>query len=84
MYILYCYRFIMIKNNLPNLLRDKKLNQKKLSELTGITFSVINNLYNNKTESISFSVASKICEALDCNIEDLFEFVSQKKSRLVA
>lgn len=74
----------MIKNNLPNLLRDKNLNQQKLSELTGISYSVINNLYNEKTESINFKVVEKICLALECNLSDIFEIKPEKKTRLVA
>ncbi len=52
-------------------LKSKGISQYKLSQLTGITQGNINNLCNNKTSSIQFSVLDRICEALDCDISDI-------------
>lgn len=38
---------------------------------TGISTSALNNLCNNKTSSVQFSVLDKICTALDCKVSDI-------------
>ena len=54
-------------------LEDKGRSQYWLSKQTGITLSAINNLCNEKTTRIDFSVLQKICDALDCNVEDIIQ-----------
>lgn len=56
---------------LNNTLKSKNISQYKLAKDTGIAASTLNNLCNNKTSSVQFSVLDKICEALDCNISDI-------------
>ena len=41
--------------------------------MTGISASALNNLCNNKTSSIQFSLIDKICDALDCEISDILK-----------
>lgn len=52
-------------------LKTKKISQYKLAKATGIAFSTLNNLCNNKTSSIQFSVLDKICDAIDCEVADI-------------
>lgn len=52
-------------------LEAKKISQYKLAKDTGIAASTLNNLCNNKTTSIQFSVLDKICDALDCEVSDI-------------
>lgn len=52
-------------------LKDKKISQYKLAKDTGISASTLNNLCNNKTTSIQFSVLDKICDALNCEVSDI-------------
>ena len=42
-----------------------------LSKETGIAASTLNNLCNNKTTAIQFSVLDKICDALNCEVSDI-------------
>ncbi len=53
----------------------KKMNKSQywLSKETGISASAINNLCNNKTTSIQFSVIQKICDALNCDVSDIMQ-----------
>lgn len=52
-------------------LENRKISQYKLAKDTGIAASTLNNLCNNKTSSIQFSVLDKICDALDCEVSDI-------------
>lgn len=56
---------------LNNILEAKKISQYKLAKDTGIATSTLNNLCNNKTSSIQFSVLDKICDALNCEVSDI-------------
>ena len=43
-----------------------------LAKETGIAQSTLSNLCANKTSKIDFLVLQKICNALDCDITDIF------------
>lgn len=45
-----------------------------LSQQTGITYTNICNLCNNKTSSIKFDMLVSICRALNCTPNDIFLF----------
>lgn len=67
----------MIKCNLAVVMAKKKVNkQAELHRKTLIRKNTISNLYNDIAVSISFQDLDAICEALDCDISDLLERVS--------
>lgn len=63
-------------DNLWKLLIDKKLKRTDLKELCGISSNVLAKL--GKDEPISMESLEKICIALNCNIEDVMNFVEGK------
>lgn len=69
----------MIRNYLARLLVEKQMTRKELSILTGIRPNTIGDLCNGFAERASFENLSKICEALDCRIDQLLEFVPDQK-----
>jgi DNA-binding Xre family transcriptional regulator len=60
-----------IKNNLPNIMRDKNLNLSELEALTKITRKTLGLFYHQKSFPNKENMI-KICDALECNIGDLF------------
>ena len=64
-------------DNLWKLLIDKKLKRTDLKELCGISSNVLAKL--GKDEPISMESLEKICNALDCNIDDVVFFVERNK-----
>lgn len=62
-----------MKITLNDTLKNKQMSQYKLAQKTGIAASTINNLCNHKTSSIQFDVLQKICNTLDCNVEDIIQ-----------
>ncbi len=54
-------------------LKSKNKSQYWLSKETVIAASTLNNLCNNKTTSVQFSVLDKICNALDCEVSDILK-----------
>lgn len=64
----------MLKNRLRVLLAEKNMTQSKLSEITGIRPGTITNIVNDNIKQIPVDAACKICDVLDCNIGDIWQY----------
>ena len=51
----------------------------ELAEKVGITNVNLSKIKNNKANAIRFSTLSGICEALNCNINEIIETVPDEK-----
>ena len=71
----------MIKNHLSRILGERRWSQAKLSRLTGIRPTTINELYHEIAERTSFDQLDRICEVLNCSISDLLEYIPNKMRR---
>jgi len=65
----------MLKNNLSELMGRKKIKISELHRLTGLGRPTITNLYYEKTNYISFDTIEKLCWALECNTQELLEYI---------
>jgi len=64
-------------NKLWKLLIDKEMMKKDLRIQSGITTNALAKL--GKNEHVSTQILEKICRVLDCNIEDVCEFVNDEE-----
>ena len=62
--------------NLWKLLIDKDMKKKDLQKAAGISAASITKL--GKNENVNTEILQKICVALDCDISDIMEMVSEK------
>ena len=69
----------MIKIYLRQILEDLEMTQVELARKTGIRPATINEIYNEKIVRINILHLNKICKALDCTIEDLFEYIPDEE-----
>ena len=60
------------------LLIDKDLKKKDLELLAGVSHYTLNKL--NKGENVTTDILGRICKALNCNIDDVMEFVEDEKN----
>lgn len=60
-------------NKLWKMLIDKNMNKQDLKNATGISAASIAKL--GKGENITTDVLLKICEAMDCRLEDILETI---------
>lgn len=65
-----CYK------RLWKLLIDKDMKKKDLKSIANLSPAIIAKL--GKNENVSLNVLSRICTALNCNIEDVVEFINDK------
>lgn len=68
----------MVKIHLSRLLGERRMSQKRLSELTGIRPNTISEWYNEIAVSLRLEHIDRICEVLGCSIEDLIEIIPNK------
>ena len=64
----------MIKNRLSIILGEQRMRISELARLTGISQNTVNKIYHNKTKSVAFSTLNKLCNALQKNSQEIFEF----------
>ncbi|WP_130806021.1 helix-turn-helix domain-containing protein [Senegalia massiliensis] len=60
-------------NNLWKLLEKKDMTKEDLKKATGMSSATIAKL--SKNENINMKSLEKICEVLECNIEDIIEYI---------
>jgi len=70
-----------IKLRLDDLLKEKERSAYWLAKATGMAQPVIWKLTNRKTAGIQFETIARICDALECEPGELFEYHEQKKPR---
>lgn len=63
-------------NKLWHLLIDRGMNKTDLRVQAGISTNTLAKL--GKNENVSTSIIAKICEALECNVEDVMEFTAEE------
>ena len=61
------------------LLIDRDMKKKELKELSGIGNSTMTKLANN--ENVTVEVMAKICNALNCSMDDVIEILPDKEEK---
>lgn len=64
-----------IKIKIADVMKEKQISKTKLSYLAFLQLRQLNNLINEKAARVDFDVLARICNALDCKIEDILEYV---------
>lgn len=72
----------MIRILLSTRLGERKLNQAELARATGIRPNTINELYHEFAERVSLEHLDLICEALDCDLDELIVRVPNNFSKV--
>lgn len=66
-----------IKVNLDLMMVKRGMSLNELSKRVGITLANLSILKNNKAKAIRFTTLSALCNALDCTVADLLEYVKE-------
>ncbi len=67
----------MIRICLDKALDKYNISRYELAKRTGIQYQIIDNYYKNKVRRYDGFVLERICIALDCNINEIIEFVKK-------
>ena len=69
---------IVIK--LDEVIKSKNISKNKVSHKAEMQRTQLNNYCNNKTTRIDTDVLARLCNALDCKVEDILEYVPEDKN----
>lgn len=61
----------MIKILLSKKLGERRISQSQLAKATNIRAATINEYYNELTDRINLVYLDRICEALDCDLDEI-------------
>ena len=61
------------------MLIDKNLNKTELTRLAGISTNAMAKLGRN--EDVRVKTLEKLCTTLDCNLDDIVEFIPEEKAK---
>lgn len=64
--------------NLDVMMAKRKMSLNELSEKVGLTLSNLSILKTGKAKAVRFSTLESICEVLDCQPGDIFEYVKDE------
>lgn len=65
----------MIVNRLPDLMAQKGISIRKLSTMTGVTYTTIRAVYHSERRSVQLAVIEAICQALEIQPGDIYLYV---------
>lgn len=51
------------------------MNMAELARLSGLSHGAVFRIYHNKTKTIKLETINKLCYALNCKIQDIFEYI---------
>lgn len=67
----------MIRICLEKTMQSLNVSRYELAKRTGIQYQIIDNYYKNKIKRYDSFVLDRICLALNCDINDIIEFVKE-------
>ena len=59
---------------------ERKMSLHELAARVGISNVNLSKIKNNKVTAVRFSTLAAICEALDCGVGDILEYVKDEKA----
>ena len=69
----------MVRLTLDKQLEKCGITRYELSKRTGIVYHTIDSYYKNQVVRYDSYILNKFCEALDCEVSDIIEYVKDEK-----
>lgn len=61
-----------VRDRILELCQERNVSVNKLSSMSGVTQSTVNNIVSGRNNSTTISTIKKLCDGLDITIEDFF------------
>jgi len=71
----------VIVNHLPTLLAERRLKVADAVRATGISKTTLHKIYNDQSSRIDFDTIDKLCEFLEVEVGDIFEYVADAEEQ---
>ena len=66
----------VIDNNFSAILGSRLIKISQVARDTGISRTTLTNIYYKRSTYITFAVLNKLCEYIECGVDDLFPYVA--------
>lgn len=76
-------RVVDIKCYLSRILGERRISQRELAKMTGLSTATVNKLYNETWTRIDKATIIKLCKTLGVQVGELFEYVEETNSRFI-
>ena len=73
--------FGTVRINLEKLMKERNISINKLSFRAEMQRTQLKNYCKNKVQRLDIAVLSRLCYALDCNLNDLLEYLPPEKKK---
>ena len=67
----------MIINRLPQLMAQKGISIRQLSQLTAVTYTTIRAIYHSERRRVQLEILGAICQALGIQPGDIYQYVPE-------
>lgn len=67
----------MIKNKLSEMMGIRRMNMAEVARIANLSHVAVFKIYHNRTKTIELQTIDKLCYALDCKIQDIFEYIPE-------
>ena len=65
----------MIKNKLSEMMGIRRMNMAEVARIAELNHVTVFRIYHDRTKTIELETINKLCYALDCRIQDIFEYI---------
>lgn len=65
----------MVRLKVDKYLDEKNITRYELAKRTGIRFQIVDKYYKNNVVRYDSYVLDRFCEALECDVSDLIEYI---------
>ena len=65
----------MIRNKLSEMMGIRRMNMAETARIAGLNHITVFRICHDKTKTIELETINKLCYALDCRIQDIFEYI---------
>lgn len=62
-----------VRERIIELCREREISINKLSDMSGVTQSTVNNIVSGRNNSATVSTVKKLCDGLGITIQDFFD-----------
>ncbi len=69
----------MIKLKVPELMEKRGINITELMRKANIAYTTAHRISKGRADSISFDVLNSLCEVFDAKVQDILEYIPDKK-----
>lgn len=79
--VIYEVEYGKIKVKLDSIMNERNISTYELSNKSNIRFQSLQSLRENTSTRIDYEVLAKLCYVLECEVQDIIEYVPNEKSK---